>query len=78
MGGRTGWWTHDISARPSDGSASSWSDILEATPDPLGKFWVTPEIATKLVPRIQSAGLRVKGQIDTRLLTALLETQQNQ
>jgi hypothetical protein len=39
---------------------------------------VTPETAKKLVPRIQSAGLRVKGQIDTRLLTALLEVQQNQ
>jgi len=35
-------------------------------------------VAAKLIPRIQSAGLRVKGQIDTRLLAALLEVQQDQ
>jgi len=60
----------DTSARPSDGSASSWSDILEETPDPHGAFWVTTEIAAKLIPRIESAGpLRV----DPRLLQSLLE-----
>jgi hypothetical protein len=46
---------------------------LEATPDPHGKFWVTPKTAAKLIPRIQSAGLRV----DPRLLSSLLEAQQD-
>ena len=78
MGGRTGWWMRDTSAAPSDGSASSWSDILEATPDPLGKFWVTPKIASKLIPRVLSAGLRKQGQIPTLLLESLMETQQDQ
>lgn len=67
MGGPTGWWTHDTSDRPSDGSESSWSGILEETPDPHGEFWVTPTQAKKLVTRVQSAGPRV----DPRLYQAL-------
>jgi hypothetical protein len=32
------------------GSESSWSDIVEATPDPHGKFWVTTDQAKDLAP----------------------------
>lgn len=67
MGGPTGWWTGDISARPSDAVESSWSDIVEETPDPRGKFWVTTEQATKLIARVESAGDRS----DPALLEAL-------
>jgi hypothetical protein len=73
MGGPTGWWTHNISDRPSDASESSWLDILEETPDPLGRCWVTPEIAKRLVPRIASGGKRV----DPRLLSSLLAAQKD-
>jgi hypothetical protein len=31
---------------------------VEETPDPRGKFWVTPEQATKLIARVESAGDR--------------------
>ena len=53
MGGPTGWWTRDISARPSDAVESSWSDIVEETPDPHGKCWVTGVQAEKLLAREQ-------------------------
>lgn len=69
MGGRTGWWTRDISDRPSDAVESSWSDIVEATPDPQGKFWVSTSTAEKLLARVQSAGLRA----DPALLAALVQ-----
>ena len=58
MGGPTGWWTGDISAQPSDAVASSWSDIVEVTPDPHGEFWVTPEQAATLLKRVESGGAK--------------------
>lgn len=58
MGGPTGWWTGDVSVQPSDAVESSWSAIVEATPDPRGKFWVTTEQAHKLTERVRSAGER--------------------
>ena len=58
MGGPTGWWTGDVSVQPSDGVESSWSGIVEETPDPRGKFWVTTEQAHKLKERVASAGSR--------------------
>ena len=73
MGGPTGWWTGDTSDRPadalpSDEVESSWLDIVEESPDPHGKFWVTPIVAEeKLIPRVESAGLRS----DPYLLEAL-------
>lgn len=70
MGGPTGWWTGDTSDRPSDAVESSWSDIVEESPDPHGKFWVTPEVAAKLIERVQSAGERS----DPFLLEALRST----
>ena len=70
MGGRTGWWTRDISDRPSDAVESSWSDIVEETPDPQGKFWVSGSTADKLIERVRSAGPRS----DPGLLAALIET----
>ena len=45
-------------------------DIVEETPDPHGKFWVTPDQAETLIPRIESGGERV----DPALLAALRET----
>lgn len=59
MGGRTGRWTRDISERPSDAHESSWSAIVEETPESHGPFWVTPLQAETLIPRIQSGGDRV-------------------
>lgn len=56
MGGPTGWWTGDTSARPSDDSESSWSDIVVATPDPHGQCWLTTKQAAKLLLRVKSAG----------------------
>jgi hypothetical protein len=67
MGGPTGWWTGKTSARPSDASESSWSAILEATPDPQDKCWVSPSQAESLLVRVQSAGDR----LDPRLYQAL-------
>jgi hypothetical protein len=58
MGGPTGWWTGDVSVQPSDAVESSWSAIVEETPDPRGKFWVTTEQAHKLAQRVASAGER--------------------
>lgn len=74
MGGPTGWWTHDTSPRPDDAPpssdpASSWSHIVEETPDPHGPFWVTTEQAEKLVPRIESA--EKVGKVDPFLLEIL-------
>lgn len=71
MGGRTGRWTHDTSERPSDALESSWSDIVEETPDPLGKFWVTGEAAAKLLPRVESAPA---GRLDPLLVETLRST----
>lgn len=58
MGGPTGWWTGETSAPPSDAVESSWLDIVEATPDPRGTFWLTEPQAAKLILRVQSAGDR--------------------
>ena len=69
MGGPTGWWTGDTSAAPSDAVESSWSDIVEATPDPHGKFWVTSDQAARLLPRVASGAHRA----DPALLQALQE-----
>lgn len=71
MGGRTGRWTHDTSERPSDAVESSWSDVVEETPDPRGKFWVTAEVAAKLLPRVQSAP---PGRLDPLLVETLRST----
>lgn len=68
MGGPTGWWTADTSDQPSDASESSWSDIVEETPDPHGRFWLTTTDAEKLLPRVKSAP---DGKLDPRLLEAL-------
>ena len=70
MGGPTEWWTGDTTAVPSDAVESSWSDIVEATPDPRGKFWVTTTEAAKLIARVESAGDRS----DQHLLAALRST----
>ena len=56
--------------RPSDAVESSWSDIVEATPDPHGTFWVTPTQAEKLIARVASAGDRS----DQHLLAVLRST----
>lgn len=49
MGGPTGWSTAETSDRPSDASESSLSGIVEATPDPHGKFWLTDRQAQGLL-----------------------------
>lgn len=58
MGGPTGWWTGEAWVQPSDAVESSWSAIVEETPDPHGKFWVTTPQAHKLKERVASAGAR--------------------
>lgn len=63
----------DASARPSDGFDSSFSAIVEETPDPHGKFWVTAEQAQKLLPRVISGGTR----LDSELYEILLKTQES-
>ena len=45
--------------------------IVEETPDPHGRFWVTPEQAERLVPRIKSAP---EGRLDPYLLSLLEST----
>ena len=52
MVSRTEWVTLDTSVRISDAVESSFSDILEATPDPQGKFWVSSEQAATLMERV--------------------------
>lgn len=49
MGGPTEWLTAETSDRPSDASESSLSGIVEETPDPHGKFWLTAQQAQGLL-----------------------------
>lgn len=54
MGGPTGWSTAQTSDRPSDASESSLSAIVEATPDPHGKFWLTAQQARGLMAYVRN------------------------
>jgi len=54
MGGPTGWSTAAVSEVPSDASESSLSGIVEETPDPHGKFWLTPQQATGLLAYVSN------------------------
>lgn len=40
------------SEHPSDVAASSWSDIVEETPDPQGKFWLSSRQLVNMLDRV--------------------------
>lgn len=57
MGGRSGWWTRDTSEAPNGAVESCWSAILEETPDPQGRFWVSADQAQRLLRRVETGDL---------------------
>jgi len=63
-----GCWTLNTSEWPSDGVASSLSQVLETNPDP--KYFLSPEAAAGILRRAKKKGKRIPKELEKALQNA--------